>query len=299
MKPDFFIFNDLKGSVSVFWVLIFMLGTQPSVKATGNAPLSIPDDNIQGVTSARMISQEGIFKSNSQIEISCSISHSWVGDLTLVLIAPNGTSMIIADGIGKNRFSDGCPSDNLSLVFTADGMPLDNITCEFSAAADDHNAFLQGSAVKSGKYLPKESLSKLHGLSIKGAWSLRIIDAAPGNIGWLLDWDFHIGNIPAVNPVLVLSDPANEPVVGNAYELFDVVNSRDNQDIIIPFAIPDLMEVTLEVFDQRGKNVYSKELLFLKGQNQFNLKKKGLGKGIYYYYIKTQNHLLSRKMVLN
>jgi subtilisin-like proprotein convertase family protein len=299
MKPDSFIFNGLKGSFSVFYVLFFMFGTLLSANATGSAPLSIPDDNIQGVTSARMISQEGIFKSNSQIEISCYISHSWVGDLTLVLIAPNGTSMIIADGIGKNRYSDGCPSDNLSLIFTADGLPLDNITCEFSDAADDQTATLQGSAVKAGKYLPKESFFKLQGLSIKGLWSLQIIDAAPGNIGWLLDWDFHIGNIPAANPAVTLSDPINEPVVGYTYELFDFINSRDKQDIIIPFAIPDLMEVTLEVFDQRGKNVFSKELLFLKGQNQFNVKRKDLKKGIYYYYIKTQNQLLSRKMVLN
>ena len=69
---------------------------------------------------------------------------------------------------------------------------------------------------------------------------------------------------------------------------------------MIEFEIPQDQEITFELFDINGTNVYRLSNYFHRGVHQLNLRRDdiGLNKGIYYYQIHSQQRSLIRKMIV-
>lgn len=132
------------------WGLIALTGSEPgfvfSDKSTdiqdGPSGLSIRD-SID-------VDEAGTV---SELEVYVDIEHTYVGDLTVDLVAPDGTSMRLHD-----RTDGG--SDNITAVYH----PSEDLTRLAS------------------------SLTDAEGLSMEGTWTLVVKDNAPGDVGSLIAW---------------------------------------------------------------------------------------------------------------
>lgn len=106
--------------------------------------LEIPDVGSP-VTSNLEISQNGDIR---EIRISVDITHTYIGDLRIDLMAPNGTSITLHDHQGGS-------TNNIRTVYTVSQVP---------------------------------ALRALIGKTIQGTWSLRVVDTWSMDVGRLNSW---------------------------------------------------------------------------------------------------------------
>ncbi len=107
--------------------------------------LNIPDDSAAGVESTLSVVEEGII---GDVEIFVDLTHTYIGDLTLELISPQGESFMLHNRLGGSN---------------------DNI-------------------IKSYSMLDTSILASLRGKSISGDWKLKVIDHVIADRGKLNYW---------------------------------------------------------------------------------------------------------------
>jgi subtilisin-like proprotein convertase family protein len=136
--------------------------------ASAQVPLAIPDDNAGGVGSAVFVPDRGRIK-DLNVTVS-GIQHSWVGDLAIDIVGPDGTTVRLADHPGG--------PDNSGDNFT--GTVFDD------EAATNISA---GTAPYTGNFRPQnDQLSRFDGKSRRGTWTLRVRDLFEGDTGTLQEW---------------------------------------------------------------------------------------------------------------
>jgi subtilisin family serine protease len=120
------------------------------VRGENSRPLSIPDHDLAGVKSAIAMTASSSIK---DIQITVNITHDFLGDLEIYLIAPNNQRVLL-----QNR-TLGCRT-NLQTTYTLRSLP---------------------------------SLKQFLSLSAQGIWHLWLIDYAPQDVGKLNSWSLVIG----------------------------------------------------------------------------------------------------------
>ncbi len=120
---------------------------------TINAVINIPDDLT--ITSVRIPKIQGL--------------HTWISDLTFVLISPTGTEVTLLNRICNNQ-------DNFNIGFD-DNAPNNNYPCP----PTDGNS-----------YRPQGNLANFIGENAQGNWVLRVIDNAAEDGGMLQNWELEI-----------------------------------------------------------------------------------------------------------
>lgn len=156
----------------------------------GDVPIDITDNNT--INSTINITDTAEL---ANIDLQLDITHTWDGDLTGVLTAPNGEQITLFDRIGGS------------------GDDYDNTRFD-----DDAGQLIsEGSPPYSGVYRPSESFAALDGISITGDWVLSITDAAGGDTGSLNSWSLFIvaEPNPPIGPVTD-ADSGSDEVVENA-----------------------------------------------------------------------------------
>lgn len=100
------------------------------------------------------------------LDVSVNLTHSYDGDLVLVLIDPDGRRSLLAysEGDGGQNYSDTIFND------------------EAGTSIED------GVAPFVGPFRPRQALSSFDGAVASGAWSLEIEDIGPGDTGTLTSW---------------------------------------------------------------------------------------------------------------
>jgi extracellular elastinolytic metalloproteinase len=132
------------------WNLEIELEAAPRVTREEVAPaLKIPDDDPDGVSSAIAISQSGTVQG---VEVGVDLTHTYVGDLLVELMAPTGQRAVLHDRLGGS-------SDNLIMTYDAVSTP---------------------------------SLAVLNGQPIQGSWVLRVTDLAGQDVGKLNRWSIEL-----------------------------------------------------------------------------------------------------------
>lgn len=116
-------------------------------RTTTNIPINIDDD----------ISIE-------DLNVAINVNHTWVGDLSIRLIGPDGTTVNLIQRRGGS-------GDNLQLVVD------DQASTSVSTIA--------ATTTIAGTYRGEQALSAFRGRSAKGQWTLQVIDSARGDIGVL------------------------------------------------------------------------------------------------------------------
>lgn len=123
----------------------------------------IPDDDDAGVSDVITITGTGAV---SRIAMTASIVHTWIGDLTVTLIGPDGSRVAVHE-------RDGGSDDDLTIA-------VDEQTLS------DLGAFLGGPAA--------------------GDWTLEVVDGARRDVGRLIEWGLTLGVTEAGDPVTGTDD---------------------------------------------------------------------------------------------
>ncbi len=129
--------------------------------------------------------------------ICINIEHSWMRDLEIRVICPNGQSSILHQH----------PGERGKQVFL--GEPIDNDDADlqigrgtdycWSNNADNDNWINYANAnlpdtLPSGQYRPFESLDQLLGCPLNGVWTLEVQDLWQGDNGFVFYWNIHFSD---------------------------------------------------------------------------------------------------------
>ncbi|NWF59740.1 MAG: S8 family serine peptidase [Fischerella sp.] len=126
------------------------LSTNGQIGGGNNSKTSIPDNDPQGIKSAIAISESSLVK---DIQVSVNITHEFLGDLEIYLIAPNNHLVLLQSRILGRR-------SELQATYTVRSHPV---------------------------------LAQLLSLPAKGRWQLWVIDYAPQDIGKINSWELTLG----------------------------------------------------------------------------------------------------------
>lgn len=138
----------------------------------GQLPKPIVDDdttfsslNVTGIPSEQIV---------SDVNATMSLSHTYDSDLTITLIAPDGTRVLLVNRKGgeNNDFVDTTLDDQASLAIS------------------------QGAAPFTGSFRPETPLNVLNGRDPNGTWTLEVNDAALDDEGILTNWSLTITTYP-------------------------------------------------------------------------------------------------------
>ena len=121
---------------------------------SANGPVALTDATNTRVGTTTIAINVGDSFTISDLNVSLSIDHTYVSDLRIRLIAPDGTSVQLINRRGGT-------SDNVRVT-------LD----------DEATASLATAAVLNGTYRPERLLSAFDGKNSAGTWRLEIVDAA-------------------------------------------------------------------------------------------------------------------------
>jgi len=95
------------------WDLEFSLLASTQIEKTSAPFVSIPDNDLNGVSDSIEIIESGNVK---QVQVSVDITHSWVADLNVSLSAPDGTSIVLHNNTGGSL-------DNIIKVYNLKNVP--------------------------------------------------------------------------------------------------------------------------------------------------------------------------------
>ena len=123
--------------------------TSDLIEFTANPAKQIPDNNDAGIESVIDVNQDGIVR---QIAVKVDISHTYIGDLLVELVAPTGQTVTLHKQEGRHE-------DDLKKTYSVSSHP---------------------------------ALSEMIGLKASGSWTLRVSDHANADIGVLNSWTLAI-----------------------------------------------------------------------------------------------------------
>ncbi|WP_343717179.1 S8 family serine peptidase [Inquilinus sp.] len=124
---------------------------ETSVTASASPGLAIPDGSTTGLTTTLAI---GTAIEIDRVEVTLNISHSWIGDLQVMLTSPDGTESVLVNRPGSGTLLDA-------------GSRQDNIAFTFDTVHD-------------------------WGESGQGVWSLTVRDLVAGDTGTLNSWSLSL-----------------------------------------------------------------------------------------------------------
>jgi len=137
------------------------------------AAMRIPDNDPQGVTRTLNVTMAGTI---DQVAVSVDVTHSWIGDLIVTLVPPQGAPVRLQDRAGRD-------ADNIVRTWRSEDTP---------------------------------ALAALRGRPAAGAWRLQVVDVAREDEGKLNRWALEIVARPAVTPAGPAAGPAVAAVGGGA-----------------------------------------------------------------------------------
>lgn len=185
--------------------------------------VTIPDNSSSFETSSIVVPESVTI---GDINVSVDITHSYKGDLQLTLVGPNNEVV-----------------DLISPFFCKNGSFL--ITFDDNATAFDCN-----STEENEVYQPENLLSVFNGENSKGTWSLMYADTGAGDTGTLNSWSIEI-----CETTLIPID-----VVAASIDDFKVFPNPNTGEFTFKLA-PISNEVYVEVFDVRGRRVYTENFI--------------------------------------
>ncbi|WP_179021239.1 reprolysin-like metallopeptidase [Winogradskyella forsetii] len=159
---------------------------------SSDTPLNIPDNNSIGVNSIINVSTAAII---TDINVTINVSHNWIADVALKLIAPNGTEILLSAENGGNG------DDFINTVF--DNAATTSITV--------------GTAPFTGTFQPEGDLSVLNGILSSGDWTLNASDDFRFVTGTLDSWSIEICGVqqPDDDNDGIPNDSDNCPITAN------------------------------------------------------------------------------------
>ncbi len=165
--------------------LIPMTGTQ-----TSNPGVAIPDNNTTGVTSTMVVTEDVTI---TDLDVNVDIPHTWVGDVTVTVKSPAGTTAVIIDRPGRVSSGFGCSQNDILATLDDEAASPVEDECQSATPTID------------GSFIPNNPLSVFDGESTMGTWEINVTDAVGGDTGtlnsWGLDYDYEV-TAPVLDVIL-------------------------------------------------------------------------------------------------
>jgi subtilisin-like proprotein convertase family protein len=151
-----------------------LAGSYQMQTSTSVAPNSAINDYPATSTSTMAVSG-ALVNANQIASVTINLLHTFDGDLVISLIAPNGSSIQLANSVG------GANDNFTNTVFQVGGAALSG-----------------GTAPYTGTFAPAQPFTNLTG-SANGTWTLSIYDQASGDVGTIQNWSISYLGMPAVS----------------------------------------------------------------------------------------------------
>lgn len=227
---------------------------------SGDVPLVISEEEVQTITSSLDIAESGTI---DNLTVSMNITHTWVGDLTVKLISPQGTEVILFEEICWD-------SDDVAAVFNDNG----------------NTVFCGSSPALNGILMPKESLSAFNGQSQEGIWTLSVFDEFGEDGGALNSWSLNICK--------------TEPGLGTeetAFDHFSLYPNPNNGNFNIRFNSVTGNDIRIGVYDMRGRQIFGQ----VYANNGFFEQSLGLGNasaGVYLVTVADGDRKITKRIIV-
>ncbi len=149
------------------WTATSTSANLAKVTASAAPGLAIPDASPAGLLSTLSL---GGGVTIDKVQVALDIRHTWIGDLRVILVSPEGTESVLIDRPGRSPGGNGYGSSMDDIVFTVTS-----------------NAFWgEGSG---------------------GAWTLKVIDSLSGDVGHLASWSLAaLGDVATEDTLYVFTD---------------------------------------------------------------------------------------------
>lgn len=163
----------------------------------GGGPIVIPDNNPAGASStinAVNLANPTIFSFDS-VGITVSTTHTWVGDLTVTLTAPNGTDVQLFRRPGTSGV--GNSGDWLAGAYTfvlSGGAAFPNVGNTVPGTA--YNITNNSGSTQIIPPPDPDTYTAFNGSNLNGLWTLNISDNALGDTGAISGWSMNITSVP-------------------------------------------------------------------------------------------------------
>lgn len=230
--------------------------------ASTNVPITISATGAPTINSTLTIPSGGVI---SDVNITMNVTHTWINDLTAILISPSGTQVQL--------YARPCVSDdiqNIVATFDDSGIP---VVCGTNPGI-------------SGTVLPTQALSAFNGQNSTGNWTLRISDAYNEDGGVLNSWSL---NICTVSAALGLTE--------NKLSNFIIYPNPNNGSFHVQFT-PDGNNTTeITVFDISGRRIYSRNFQSAAIFNE-SIQLQNTQSGIYLVTVKNGDRQETQKIVI-
>ncbi len=215
------------------------------------------------------------------LDVDCwiNINHNYDGDLSISLISPQGTEVVLAGGLGDS-------SHNYVNTYFDDeaAVAIDSLTV--------HAPF-------TGNFKPLQKLWFFDGEGSAGDWKLKVLDNGRGDVGQIVSWGMKIRYSSATDYVQF---PVNFALVRNYPNPF-------NPQTRILFNAPYAANIKILLYDITGRRVATilnerrgpalKDYVDFNINSVSNVSGGGLASGVYFYSMFADgNFIMSKKMVL-
>lgn len=177
----------------------------PIYGSASNLPLVVPDGTGVAALSTIAISNVPLGAVVSNISVTFTMTHTWVGDVDINLVAPNGGSLNLVGGLNGGLGGNGTANFTNTVISSTSINPISGAaaprTGTFAAEARagyGPTGFIQNTALWSGL------TSQLN-----GNWRIAIGDFGGGDVGTLISWSINIVYVaPPAQGVWTSSAPA-------------------------------------------------------------------------------------------
>lgn len=198
-----------KISIHVMCLALVAGAASAQTFTTADAPVAIPDNSGGVITACQTItvpSQGG--ETITDLDVEVTAAHSWVGDVTFRLQAPNAAQLTLMNRPGRSVTGSG-NSDN----FVTTTPVTFNDTAASGASAENVgaapcNGDINGTPDCPDNYIPAPdaadtpiagvgtNLADFAGLQADGVWTLCAADSAGGDTGTLTSWSLILVQTP-------------------------------------------------------------------------------------------------------
>lgn len=160
----------------------------------------------------------------AKVTVNLKINHTWVNDLTVKLMSPEGTEVTLFENVCEGDF------DNVDATFDDYG---DELSCGTNP-------------VVTGFIAPQQALSAFNGQSPEGIWTLTINDSVAPDGGQLVSWNLNICS---------LEEPPVSSVNEKYFAGLTVSPNPNKGDFTVQFTSLTGNDIKIAVYDIRGRRL--------------------------------------------
>ena len=251
---------------TIDFAIDYTVTTDCSEVYTSTTNFSIPDNDTSYSALGLTTNSTSTLGGTKFLKLGLDVTHTYISDLQFLLQSPTpNQTQVIAFSAGTCGDFDNL---NIQLFDTAPSIVCANPTV--------------------GDVLTSNSFSAYDGESVNGQWILALVDTAAQDTGVLNSWSLTV--CEQVETLLSIDENSLE----NSFSMFP---NPSNGSVTIKF--DSLGDVNVDLYDIRGRSVYSN--YFKHTGNQFNeeLNLSDLSTGVYMVKIKSGTSTVNKKLVIN